>query len=620
MQGKDVPTIFKRVRRFSQDGSLQEDGASGQAQFIPMHPNIFVLDTRGLHPGIDPSVSFAQFSAGPDPGSPFNRDFGGAGPSRALENGARFSSGAAGPSNVSAAGPSRALDNGARLSSGSAGPSNASRTNSARPSQPNPNINIQADAGGRGGGEPPVRNPPRGTVVVDDEDDDDEGGRDAVIEEFLEFEDGPTDNGDDEGCGSMPQARDSGKRRADAPRSGRQGWSRERADPRWSTFATQSEVGHIKHDLHQMNFNISRLVTLVDQQTQFFSTLQARGFFERSAPQGRGGSPPRSSPPADMDVDPPPFSSIPRRTRRGRTKEKKQKGLPIARDDADVILANNIRDVARVLMGRKNAKSPLTAEMLPDREEVNAYNRSRDGPACTVDNFRPDLLTKPSTVWNQSVIEVFIEHFMTKYPAADETRVEELFTGHLKYLCDKWDTHLKAPETQRELQKLANRTERQRNLYYRRLSVAEVYGPLRRHIPMLMKLGAHGMSSDESDHVQGVVQYGVLIKEWRSPAITKWLRVFDSMYRRLRLNDANFSTPGSHAHKRLCSTKTSSRRPPVHDLPRNAYEATWLGALNPYDRKQLGVLEYDYEFTHDPEIVKMAEDYNGQHNKLGVYA
>ncbi|KAI0323605.1 hypothetical protein GY45DRAFT_1264317 [Cubamyces sp. BRFM 1775] len=239
--------------------------------------------------------------------------------------------------------------------------------------------------------------------------------------------------------------------------------------------------------------------------------------------------------------------------------------------------------------------------MLPDRDEVTDFNPA-NGPCCTAANFRPDLASKPSSLWNTSTIEVFVEHYMSQHPAADQVRVEQLFVGHLGYLCDRWQVSLKDERTRRDIQRLANRAERQRNLYHRRLMIAHTYAPLRRHIPMLMALGVHGMSSDESDHRNGAVQYGVFKKDWRNPIITGWLRVFDSLYRRLRLNEANHSTPGSHPHLCFYSDKSSSRHPPVKGLPRNAYDPTWLDALVVYDKKQLLIREVDYDFTHDAEM------------------
>ncbi|KAI0351856.1 hypothetical protein OH77DRAFT_1410198 [Trametes cingulata] len=245
--------------------------------------------------------------------------------------------------------------------------------------------------------------------------------------------------------------------------------------------------------------------------------------------------------------------------------------------------------------------------MLPAEEDLVDYD-PYDGPCCTAENFRPDLDSTPSSAWNRSIIEVFVEHFMDRKPSAPQDRVEELFEGHLKYLCQRWQEGTKLDEaTLRRRAKLMRRAERQRNLYYRRLMVAEAYGPLRRHIPMLKALGVHGMSSDESDHRNGSVQYGVFKKEWRHPAVTPWVRVFDSLYRRLRFNAVQLNTPGSHPHKRSYSDIVSTRHSPVKCLPTNAYDPQWLRKLNVYDRKQLRVKEdVQYEFTHDAEMLRCA--------------
>ncbi|KAH9855122.1 hypothetical protein C2E23DRAFT_866788 [Lenzites betulinus] len=246
--------------------------------------------------------------------------------------------------------------------------------------------------------------------------------------------------------------------------------------------------------------------------------------------------------------------------------------------------------------------------MLPKDEAVDDYD-PHAGPCCTIQQFLPDLRSPPTSLWNQSIIELFVENFIALNPSAPQERVAELFGGHLKYLCTKWQASSLDEKTLRLRQRLLNRSERQRNLYYRRLAVAHSYAPLRRHVPMLMALGVKGMSSDESDHSNGFAQYGVFRKEWRAALITPWLRVFDSNYHRLRMNEVNKNTPGSQPHSRFYSDKISTRRPPVKQLPRNAYDAAWLQGLHPYDRKQLLVRE----------DIELAEEYNGRHNPLGLY-
>ncbi|KAI0323592.1 hypothetical protein GY45DRAFT_1264336 [Cubamyces sp. BRFM 1775] len=256
-------------------------------------------------------------------------------------------------------------------------------------------------------------------------------------------------------------------------------------------------------------------------------------------------------------------------------------------------------------MGRESPKDPIRIDKLPDAIEVEEYELA-NGPCCTVANFKPDLMSTPNTPWNKSVIQVFVDHFLStnRYPGATRDHVGELFTGHLKYLGNKFRLSKKGKEVQKQRQKLLNRSERQRNLFHRRLTVAMMFPALRRHVPMLQALGPFGMSSDESSHINGFPCYRVLKKSWRDPEITPWLRLFDSMYRRLRLNDVDQNTPGSHPHMRMQSDKVSNRRSPVKGLPRNAYDKTWYNGLCDYDRQLLNAKPTTYDFTHSDELVR----------------
>lgn len=114
-------------------------------------------------------------------------------------------------------------------------------------------------------------------------------------------------------------------------------------------------------------------------------------------------------------------------------------------------------------MKRKSAKDALTEAMLPEDEVVLDYD-PHDGPCCTVQTFLPDLNSPPHSSWNTSVIEVFVEHFMQLHPRAPQDRVEELFGGHLKYLCTRWQNTTMDPKKVKSRQKLLNRAERQRNV------------------------------------------------------------------------------------------------------------------------------------------------------------
>lgn len=115
------------------------------------------------------------------------------------------------------------------------------------------------------------------------------------------------------------------------------------------------------------------------------------------------------------------------------------------------------------------------------------------------------------------------------------------------------------------------------------------------------------MSSDESDHDNGVTQYRVLIKPWRAPMLTPFLRAFDAAYRRSRFVPILQNTQGAHPHLRLAPTNAPTRatttRGAVVGLPINAYNPEWLSTLGRFDRDRLKETEV-YEFVHTTAILE----------------
>ncbi len=114
-------------------------------------------------------------------------------------------------------------------------------------------------------------------------------------------------------------------------------------------------------------------------------------------------------------------------------------------------------------MGRKDSHDGFRTEKIPKEDEVEDYD-PRNGPACTIANFRPDLTGVPSTPWNASVIAIFVNHYCGMHPGISRKDVEEHFKGHLKYLCERYKLTLQGAAEVRRRQKLANRSERQRNV------------------------------------------------------------------------------------------------------------------------------------------------------------
>ncbi len=139
-------------------------------------------------------------------------------------------------------------------------------------------------------------------------------------------------------------------------------------------------------------------------------------------------------------------------------------------------------------------------------------------------------------------------------------------------------------------------------LFQRRLYIATKYAETRVHAPMIQALGVNGMSSDESDHENDHQQYRIIVKRWRHPEVTPWLRVFDKLYHRYRLSGGDMQTlQGGFPHLRV-ESNISSDSHPVSRLPRNAYSSQWLSSLNRLALQDLAP-HADYDFKHCTEVV-----------------
>lgn len=134
------------------------------------------------------------------------------------------------------------------------------------------------------------------------------------------------------------------------------------------------------------------------------------------------------------------------------------------------------------------------------------------------------------------------------------------------------------------------------------------YDQTQNHVDMLRAIGIGGMSSDESDTEAGVhggKQYCILRPVWRHERVTTWLRIFDDLFSRFRLNGGFFeSLQGGWPRVRIVTDRvSSSRRPVVRQLPRNAYSSSW------WDQQATPTKEdvnpgANYDFNHSSEILK----------------
>lgn len=147
----------------------------------------------------------------------------------------------------------------------------------------------------------------------------------------------------------------------------------------------------------------------------------------------------------------------------------------------------------------------------------------------------------------------------------------------------------------------SHHTECLRQLYDRRLKVANTYIDLQRHVSILEDLGKDGMSSDEPDGPSNPKQYCVLVKPWRNPVLASWLRTFDAVHRRFREDELIPGIQkGAQPHLRVLTDKVDGRRGAVAGLPRNAYNPDWLANLTSVDLEDLNMEPDNYDFSHTP--------------------
>ncbi|KAH9885103.1 hypothetical protein C8Q73DRAFT_660346 [Cubamyces lactineus] len=257
-------------------------------------------------------------------------------------------------------------------------------------------------------------------------------------------------------------------------------------------------------------------------------------------------------------------------------------------------------------MNREDRQSPFDATLIPSIEEVKRYDPRRDGHCCTSERFRPDLRSPPGSVWNKSAVKVFAKSFVDadEYECNDEGVVKKIFATHLRHLHRKYLRSTSGEAKQLEARKRANREERKRGLFNRRLTAALSYDALKPHVEMLQCLGVDGMSSDESSVENDIVHYRILKKSWRHPNLTIWLRVFDAAYRKTRVSETNRATRGAPVHWRLVTNQYDNRRAAVPCLPKNAYNPEWLNSLNGMDVEDLAARDEFYDFTHTPDVAE----------------
>ncbi|KAI6099078.1 hypothetical protein F5141DRAFT_1219264 [Pisolithus sp. B1] len=207
--------------------------------------------------------------------------------------------------------------------------------------------------------------------------------------------------------------------------------------------------------------------------------------------------------------------------------------------DADADVGDKTITLIRTpLPPSKEWDSPFTD--LPTKVEVEAYKPALGLP-CTPDHFHVDLSGIPSTDWNKSASNIFVQSFHNAYPDC---------TKSSKDICVAWEWHFnhlhqiyrdqqeQARLAQVELARMAaghstapgcvktlaetlqqthRHQERKSHLYLRRLHAAKLYSQQHPSAARAVKeLGMPGMSSDDSDHEssEGAARYAIVSKDW----------------------------------------------------------------------------------------------------------
>ncbi|OCH84869.1 hypothetical protein OBBRIDRAFT_690169, partial [Obba rivulosa] len=227
---------------------------------------------------------------------------------------------------------------------------------------------------------------------------------------------------------------------------------------------------------------------------------------------------------------------------------------------------------------------------------------------CSATEFRPDLNSPPRTEWNKCCTRVFAEDFVKHHPHyADRlAEVSEAFSSHFgKQLRRDYHKQLTEGDLQAKAYYHIMLSQLSRmftgrvyvQLFQRRYEMALEHESLKPHAQMLLRLGIDGMSSDESEREGNKIHYNVLLKPWRNPQVTTWLRLFDAAYHKSRINSVGSNTRGAFPHIRKVGQRLSTSRA-VPGLPRNTYHPDWLMKLTSYELEDLQARDKRYDFKH----------------------
>ncbi|KIJ20704.1 hypothetical protein PAXINDRAFT_152541 [Paxillus involutus ATCC 200175] len=122
---------------------------------------------------------------------------------------------------------------------------------------------------------------------------------------------------------------------------------------------------------------------------------------------------------------------------------------------------------------------------------------------------------------------------------------------------------------------------------------------IQHHSRLLKKLGHQAMSGNETDP-ENCGPFLIVRPAWQSVAFAKFLHNLDTIYcTNWRNPHGQEAIRGNPPHFCVASDCSEEGHAPAH-LPRNCYDADWLGKLCPWVKDKLGVTEEEYVFYINP--------------------
>ncbi|KAI9059823.1 hypothetical protein FKP32DRAFT_1613968 [Trametes sanguinea] len=264
-------------------------------------------------------------------------------------------------------------------------------------------------------------------------------------------------------------------------------------------------------------------------------------------------------------------------------------------------------------MGRECATSPFPDACVANPREVRGWQRE-EGECCTVEDFRLDLTKGYGSEWNKSAINVFVEDFIETgtYSCTDAKQVRRTINRHFRTIrrqYDIWKADREAAAkgttvNRKDVNKERAKTQRRYNTYQRRLRIALWYKETRKHGALVRQLGPDGMSSDEGEYENNILQrYRIHNMPWRDPRVTSLMRLLDALRRRYRSEQGQGDLRGSKCRLRCLSDAQSERTRAVPGLPRDAYEANWLQEQHALAVRDLEIQDGLYDFSVPGETI-----------------